>query len=209
MKKYNCFVGIDPSYKGLGISIIDNINKTLTFKELSVEVQHGAFAEIAKACEDMVDKFLTVNKDIIRTNALIGMEIPPVTGMYAVKFWALDVYLYNSLVMNDKYLFNVPYLKYINGKYTGKKDTMKMINNIINVFKDNGYTVHQTLLDKKGKPRKLTNNQCDSFIYATRMFVKYTYDNGIEDEMLPEILNINERFKDEKETVLGKKIVDE
>ena len=32
-KKYNYFVGIDPSYKGLGISIIDNINKTITFNE--------------------------------------------------------------------------------------------------------------------------------------------------------------------------------
>ena len=209
MKKYDCFVGIDPSYKGLGITIIDNKNKILTFKELSVDVKHGAFAEIAKACEDMVDKFLTENKDIIKSSALIGMEIPPVSGMYAVKLWALDIYLYNNIIMNDKYLFNVPYLKYINGKYTGKKDTMKMIDNILKVFKDNDYKINQTLLNKKGKPRKLTNNQCDSFIYAIRMFVKYTYDNGIEDDMLPEIININDRFITEKETLLGKKILDE
>ena len=46
----------------------------------------------------MVDLFLTKNKDMIRTDALVGMEIPPVTGMYAVKLWALDTYLYNNLI---------------------------------------------------------------------------------------------------------------
>ena len=208
MKKYNYFVGIDPSYKGLGISIIDNINKTITFKELSVDVKHGAFAEIAAAAEEMVDLFLTENKEIIRVDAVIGMEIPPVTGMYAVKLWALDTMLYNSLIMNDKYLFNVPYLKFINKKYTSKKDTMKMIDDILLEFKDDNYTIIQTLTDKKGKPRKLTNNECDSFLYALRMYVKYYYDNGIEDEVLPFIININPLFIEEKETTLGKKIVD-
>lgn len=208
-KKYNYFVGIDPSYKGLGISIIDNINKTITFKELSVDVKHGAFAEIAAAAEEMVDLFLTENKEIIGVDAVIGMEIPPVTGMYAVKLWALDTMLYNSLIMNDKYLFNVPYLKFINKKYTSKKDTMKMIDDILLEFKDHNYTIVQTLTDKKGKPRKLTNNECDSFLYALRMYVKYYYDNGIEDEVLPFIININPLFIEEKETTLGKKIIDE
>ena len=207
-KKYNYFVGIDPSYKGLGISIIDNINKTITFKELSVDVKHGAFAEIAQAAEEMVDLFLTENKEIIRVDAVIGMEIPPVTGMYAVKLWALDIMLYNNLIMNDKYLFNVPYLKFINKKYTSKKDTMKMIDDILLEFKDHNYTIIQTLTNKKGKPRKLTSNECDSFLYALRMYVKYYYDNGIEDEVLPFIININPLFIEEKETTLGKKIVD-
>ena len=207
-KKYNYFVGIDPSYKGLGISIIDNINKIITFKELSVDVKHGAFAEIAAAAEEMVDLFLTENKEIIRVDAVIGMEIPPVTGMYAVKLWALDTMLYNSLIMNDKYLFNVPYLKFINKKYTSKKDTMKMIDDILLEFKDHNYTIVQTLTNKKGKPRKLTSNECDSFLYALRMYVKYYYDNGIEDEVLPFIININPLFIEEKETTLGKKIVD-
>lgn len=209
MKKYNYFVGIDPSYKGLGISIIDNINKIITFKELSVDVKHGAFAEIAAAAEEMIDLFLTENKEIIRVDAVIGMEIPPVTGMYAVKLWALDTMLYNSLIMNDKYLFNVPYLKFINKKYTSKKDTMKMIDDILLEFKDHNYTIIQTLTDKKGKPRKLTSNECDSFLYALRMYVKYYYDNGIEDEVLPFIININPLFIEEKETTLGKKIIDE
>ena len=190
----------------MGVSIINTIDKTLTFRELSVEVGHGAFAEIAKASEKMVNKFLTVNKDIIRVDALVGMEIPPVTGMYAVKLWALDTLLYSNLIMNDKYLFNVPYLKFINKKYESKADTKAMIANIIKAFKDNGYKVIQELKDKRGKDRKLTSNECDSFIYATRMYVKHYYSNGIEDSILAEIININDKFLEEKETELGKKL---
>ena len=152
-------------------------DKTITFNELSVDVGHGAFAEICEACENMVDLFLTENKDMIKTSCLVGMEIPPVTGMYAVKLWALDTHLYNNLIMNDIWLFNVPYLKFINKKYDGKKDTKEMINQIIDVFKDNGYTIIQKLKDKRGKNRKITSNECDSFIYCIRMFVKYHYEN--------------------------------
>ena len=188
----------------MGTSLINTINKTITFNELSVDVGHGAFAEICKATEDMVSLFIRENNDFNRLDTLIGMEIPPVTGMYAGKLWALDTLLYNNVGVD--YLFNVPYLKFINKKYDGKKDTKEMINNIIKVFEDNDYEIIQTLTDKRGKPRKLTSNECDSFIYAIRMFVKYHYENNILNSAVAEIININERFLEEKETKLGKKL---
>ena len=184
--------------------MINKLNKTIVFNELSVDVGHGAFAEIAKASEEMVSLFIRENNEFNRVDSLIGMEIPPVTGMYAVKLWALDTLLYNNIGVD--YLFNVPYLKFINKKYDGKKDTKEMINNIIKVFEDNGYEIIQTLTDKKGKPRKLTSNECDSFIYAIRMFVKYHYENNILDDIVGEIININDRFLEKKETKLGKKL---
>ena len=204
MRKYSLFAGIDPSFKGMGTSIINLENKTITFNELSVDVKHGAFAEICGACNEMIQLFMSENNDLLRMDCLTGMEIPPVTGMYAVKLWALDAFLYNNIAVD--FLFNVPYLKFINKKYDGKKDTMEMINEIVDVFKDNGFTINQMLLNKKGKERKLTSNQCDSFIYAVRMFVKYHYENGISNPMLAEIININDRFLEEKETVIGKKL---
>lgn len=171
-----------------------------------MEVGKGTFAEISKASEEMVDLFLTENKEIIRVDAVIGMEIPPVTGMYAVKLWALDTHLYNNLIMNDKWLFNVPYLKFINKKYEGKKDTKEMMNKIIDIFKDYGYEVSTNLQNKKGKDKKLTSNQLDSFIYAIRMFVKNYMELGKHDDLITEIININDRFLEEKETKLGKKL---
>lgn len=154
----------------------------------------------------MVDLFLTENKEMIRADALVGMEIPPVTGMYAVKLWALDTHLYNNLIMNDIYLFNVPYLKFINKKYDGKKDTQWMISQIIEVFKEYDYEIAQTLLDKRGKPRKLTSNECDSFLYAVRMFVRHSMETAENADILSEIISINDKFLEEKETELGKKL---
>ena len=205
----NYFVGIDPSFSGLGLSIIDEDKKEIIFKELSVDIGYGAFTEIANASHVMTSKVISQLMDIWHKPKLIGMEIPPVTGMYAVKLWALDTEIYRGLSsngINDIYLFNVPYLKFINKEYKSKKDTKDMINNIINIFKDNGWTITQTLLDKRNKPRKLTSNECDSFLYAIRMYVKYHYDNNIMTDMLGEIININDKFLISKETKIGKKV---
>lgn len=171
------FVGIDPSFKGLGFSCININYKSITFDELSVDVGYGSFKEISEASTNMIRLFNHTLYKYINENSLIGMEIPPVTGMYAVKLWALDTHLYNNISDKDVWLFNVPYLKFINKKYDSKKDTKEMINQIIDVFKDNGYTIEQNLKDKKDKDRKLTSNECDSFIYCIRMFVKYHYEN--------------------------------
>lgn len=173
----NLFVGIDPSFRGLGFSCINTNDKYITFNELSVDVGYGSFKEISEASTDMIRLFNHTVYKYIKDESLIGMEIPPVTGMYAVKLWALDTHLYNNIRDKDVWLFNVPYLKFINKKYDSKKDTKEMIEQIINVFKDNGYEINQVLKDKKGKDRKLTSNECDSFIYCIRMFVKYHYEN--------------------------------
>jgi len=205
----NCFVGIDPSFSGLGITVINDQDKTITFKELAVDIKHGAFSEIAEASEIMSNKVITELDYSRLHNCCIGMEIPPVQGMYAVKLWALDTEIYRAIVKNfmiKPYLFNVPYLKFINKEYKSKADTKNMINNILEAFKLEGYHIKQTLKDKRGKDRKLTSNECDSFLYAIRMYVKTHYENGIESDMLGNIIEINDKFLEEKETLIGKKI---
>ena len=79
-----------------------------------------------------------------------------------------------------------------------------MINNIVEVFKDNGFQVLQVLKDKRGKDRKLTSNQCDSFLYCLRVFIKSCMESGEYGELIQDILNINDRFLVEKETKTGK-----
>lgn len=156
----------------------------------------------------MINKYL--DEEVLFINALIGMEIPPVTGMYAVKLWALDskVYDYLCLEANPEniWLFNVPYLKFINKKYESKNDTKDMMTRIIEIFQDYGYTISTNLKTKAGKDRKLTSNQLDSFIYAIRMFVKEYMKYGKHDDLITEIISLNDRFLEEKETKLGKKI---
>ena len=180
----------------------------MRFREFSVDVKHGAFAEITEAAVEM-ETILTNEVDF--GASIVGMEIPPVSGMYAVKLWALDSRVYDrvKLFTDDVWLFNVPYLKFINSTNTknySKKDTMKMIDDTLDVFKSNKFEIIQDLKDKRGKDRKLTSNECDSFLYCIRVFVKYSLENGVNGEIVQEILNVNERFSVEKETKLGKKI---
>lgn len=203
-----CFIGIDPSFAGLGLSIIDTERKEINFRELKVELGSGTFVEVTKASDIMFNQlFNQISK--LDSNTFIGMEIPPVQGMYAVKLWALDTHLYRNLINNNftnVWLFNVPYLKFINKKYEGKKDTKEMMTKIVEVFKDYGYSINTNLKSKNGKDRKLTSNQLDSFIYAVRMFVKYSMKFAKNPDIVSEILNINENFLEEKETILGKKL---
>lgn len=202
------FFGIDPSFVGFGLSEINLDNKVIWFREFSVDVKHGAFAEITEAAVEM-EHILDTETNFMSSE--VGMEIPPVSGMYAVKLWALDSRVYNHIKSeaNNIWLFNVPYLKFINSTNTknySKKDTMKMIDDILDVFKSNKFEIIQDLKDKRGKDRKLTSNECDSFLYCIRVFVKYSLENGVNGEIVQEILNVNERFSVEKETKLGKKI---
>ena len=199
------FYGIDPSFVGFGLSEINLENKVVWFREFSVDVKHGAFAEITEAAV-LMEHILDEKTNFMSSE--VGMEIPPVSGMYAVKLWALDsrVYDHVSSEANNVWLFNVPYLKFINGKTNSKKDTMKMIDDILDVFKSNKFEIIQDLKDKRGKDRKLTSNECDSFLYCVRVFVKYSLENGVNGEIVQEILNVNDKFSIEKETKLGKKI---
>ena len=204
----NLFFGIDPSFVGFGLSEINLEEKRVRFREFSVDVKHGAFAEITEAAVEM--ETILMN-EVDFGASIVGMEIPPVSGMYAVKLWALDSRVYDrvKLFTDDVWLFNVPYLKFINSTNTknySKKDTMKMIDDILDVFKSNKFEIIQDLKDKRGKDRKLTSNECDSFLYCVRVFVKYSLENGVNGEIVQEILNVNERFSVEKETKLGKKI---
>lgn len=199
------FFGCDPSFNGFGLSEISLDNRVVWFREFSVDVKHGAFAEITEAAVEM-EHILDAETNFMSSE--VGMEIPPVSGMYTVKLWALDSRVYNHIKQeaNNVWLFNVPYLKFINGKTNSKKDTMKMIDDILDVFKSNKFEIIQDLKDKRGKDRKLTSNECDSFLYCIRVFVKYSLENGVNGEIVQEILNINDKFSIEKETKLGKKI---
>lgn len=154
----------------------------------------------------MLSEIINSDIDDKINDAIIGMEIPPVNGFYAVKLWALDsrIYEYFSTLANKVWLFNVPYLKFINGKVNSKKDTMKMIDDIVEVFRFNDFKIIQKIKDKRGKEKKLTSNQCDSFLYCIRVFIKYSLENGKNAELVQDILNINERFTVEKETETGK-----
>ena len=181
------------------MSIINIEDKIITFDQQSVEIADGKFIAIANACLDMITQLLFDHIELVEETSLIGMETPPVMARFTEKLWSLDTLLYRTLY--KPYVFNVAYIKFIHGtsKYN-KKDTINLINEIIQIFIDNGYKINQLFCSEKtGKPRKMTDNESDATVYAVRMFIKYHLENNIESKIVDEILKINPRFKEIKE----------
>lgn len=199
MKKVNIIAGLDPSFRGCGLVLINIETKTITLKEFSVDLGERTFPYICKASENMVSIFKENAKELYSENTWLGIEIPPTRGLFSVKLWALDAHLYNSLTQCKKFLFSTSYLRYIHGKANEKKDTINFINNIFKFFEDSGYTIIQTLTNAKGKPKKYTSNQCDAMLYATRIYCKYFLGEGLQDDVTPQIIEYNDRFIQNKE----------
>ena len=192
-------IGLDPSFSGAGVAVIDLENKKISLREFSVDLGERTFPYVCKAAMEMTTKLIDNNPEFINKNTLVGIEIPPTQGLFSVKLWALDAYIYNNLIDCKKYLFSTAYLRYIHKKKSDKKDTMNLISIILDLFKEEGFIVEQTLLDKRNKPRKFTSNQCDAMLYATRIYCKYHLENGIIDNVTPQIIELNDRFAVNKE----------
>lgn len=191
--------GIDPSFSGLGLSKISLPDKIIYLDQKSVDISDGKFIAISNACLDMIVELLSSHPELSSECSYIGMETPPVMARFTEKLWSLDTLLYRSI--NKPYVFNVSYIRFLHGtsKYS-KKNTIDLVNKLLEIFVKNGYVVNQLYCsDKTGKPKKMTDNESDSFIYATRMFVKYHLDNNIESSIVNEILENYIRFKEIKE----------
>lgn len=192
-------IGIDPSFSGLGISKISLKEKVIYLDQKSVDIKDGKFIAISNACLDMLVELLASHPELTDENSLIGMETPPVMARFTEKLWSLDTLLYRSI--NKPYVFNVSYIKYLHGtnKYN-KKDTICLVNKILDLFISAGYSVNQLYCsDKTGKPKKMTDNEADSFVYATRMFIKYHKELNDINPLVSAILEECQKFEEVKE----------
>lgn len=183
-------VGIDPSFKGMGIAVIDKENKEIRLDELSVELNGGKFKNIAESAAEMTAQVLAHHKLDLMGEVLIAMEQPPSTGFYTEKLWALDTTLYRCLPVKP-FMFPVAYLTYLHGKRNSKDDTINLMNEVIEIFKDNGYEV-------KCSEKKMTSNQADALLYATRMYIRSEQEGSLTD-IGNRIIGLKERYKEFKE----------
>ena len=226
MVQLDNIVGIDPSFTGLGMTVINLEHKTLALKEFGTDLKGGSFSHIVEATDEMVK---TAISSLPENTSLVGMEIPPTQGFYAVKLYALDTHLYRLLKENEiqTYLFGVPYLRYINGKSSKKEDTISTVIELMKIFSRHGFSFFQTnaevmrLTEKKSKTLAyaevnnqpyfgFTHNQADSFIYAVRMLVLFAtcfpqviVNTGLVD-LIHDIVDYKPRFAIIKETLTGK-----
>ena len=197
--------GFDPSFTGFGIAKIDfknPFNKKINLDEISTDFKGGKFKSVVDASEDLVDKVLYEYPEAFSHEAMTSQEIPPTYGYYTTKLWVLGAHLFKAL--HKKALcFSTSYLSFIHGKRNKKEDTIALVEEILALFEQYGYKVEIKVSETK-KSIKMTSNEADAMLYATRLFIKsYQIENvnlvNSDKELAEKILELKPRFSENKE----------
>lgn len=133
-------------------------------------------------------------KSYIDKETNIAQELPISSGINSGKLNALGMHFYNELGKYSKYTNIYCYhpikLKVFHHKRKyDKKDTIRVIEDILEIFKKNNYNV-DIRYSRTKKNLNITNNEADSFMYAIRLYM-----NKNDDMITKEILDKYPRFE--------------
>lgn len=206
------YIGLDPSFKGFGISMIhDDINEIdLCDEETNINTH---------STTSMFESITDINKKLrhqINIKAddmfIVGQEVTTTYGAFMEKeLYALDFHIWNQWHNDSRCreynLYSQEFLKFIiKGVYPDTKkltsEERKRLNiffvedKLLSIFKEHGYKVNIEKLGKtstgekvEGKNRyiyreTITSNEADSFIYAVKQFVKHNPDSLLTKDIL-------------------------
>ena len=189
----NIYIGIDPSLSGFGISIIDKNKNQIILDEFKADNHHN-FILMCWSISNMYNDIFKKYEDYINEDTNIAQELPISSGINSGKLNALGMYFYNELGKYSKYANIYCYhpikLKVFHHKRKyDKKDTMLVIEDILNIFKKYNYDI-DIRFSRTKKNLNITNNEADSCMYAIKIFI----DNNQNDTITKEILTKYPRF---------------
>lgn len=189
-------VGIDPSFTGLGITIIDTEKKEIYLEELKTKMGK-TFQETFQSSIHLCSKVVSILKD--RNVNYILSEEPFAGAMSSPGLYQLDSLIFSFLLihlttLDSLYNSHPSYLKGIHkkAKYS-KKESTTMAHKFLDVFLDKGYTCNKT---------KFSHNVSESLIYATRLYCKEHKEMNI---VKVKLLQANPYLAENKEKLLFKK----
>lgn len=194
MNGKNIYIGADPSLSGFGISIIDKNKQEIILDEFKADNHHN-FILMCWSISNLYTEIFNKYKDYINEDTTIAQELPLSAGINSGKLNALGIHFYNELGKYSKYTNIYCYhpikLKVFHHKRKyDKKDTMTIIEDIFNIFKEHGYTI-DIRYSRTKKNISITNNEADASMYAIK-----TYINKNPNSMITkEILNKYPRFE--------------
>lgn len=208
-----CFIGFDPSFTAFGVSVIDEINKRITFNQFSSVIDKHSTLSKFKAIDDLcsqVDTFLYPTYVESGFHTYFGEEITTVyTGYFALELYALDYHLYDyleSVTYENLDLYSSSTITKVTGhKSSAKEKTIFLIEDqILPLFIECGYSIDKLMeADTKEvkvgnrwqRRRTITDGEADSFIYALHQFYKFS-DN---EELKSKLVDLLPRLEEAKE----------
>lgn len=189
------YIGLDPSFTCYGVSVIDGDNKLIYFNSFKnspgskkIKFLSWASYNLVTEIEEWLNKMY-----LLKADTYIGQEapVPHAPGSSTQMLYILGAFTYVRLGGYSSYerinTYNVYSIRRIhnNSKYT-KKDTIKVVEAILEHFKAHSYT---TYINTK----TFNDGEADAFIYALKEFLLDSKDDELIDEILevyPEFLKI-------------------
>lgn len=191
---YSRYIGFDPSYTCFGVAEINTKEKIIRLNSFKLSPGSKKLQLITWAAINIV----TDIKDYLdlKEGYYISQESPAprAPGSSLPMLWVLGSILYRDMGSMSNYerysLYNVMAMRTLhsNKKHT-KKDTMVLVDKIINIFKANGYSV---IYEKK-----YDDGMADAFIYSLLGYIKFN-DTDITKQVLTEVPTL---FKIKEEIV--------
>lgn len=180
MKMGSCYIGLDPSLAAFGVAVIDTKTQTIILDQFKADDHHD-FILMSWAVENMWNDFKNKYKLYIYSeDTYIAQEAPIASGINSGKLNALGFRFYIGCGEVSSYerirTYQPIKLKQFHTrrgikKYT-KKDTIEVVEKILEYLKSVGYTVEINYSRTK-KSLSITDGEADAFIYAIKTYMDH------------------------------------
>jgi len=195
------YFGIDPSLSGFGIAIINKNTQTIILDELKADDHHN-FIMMCWAIENMYNDFIERYQWFLNEHTCIAQELPISAGINSGKLNALGIYFYSNLghlskYQNIKVYHPIKLKSFHHKKKYDKKDTMIVVDDVLNMFRKIGYTI-DIRYSRTKKSSQITNNEADAMMYAIKTYIDRNPDSYVTRDILEKyprfsvIISLNE-----------------
>lgn len=181
------YIGLDPSMSGFGVAIINKNNQQIILDEFKADDHHN-FVLMCWAIENMYNDFFTKYDSYIDCNTCFAQELPISAGINSGKLNALGIFFYHKLgsfssYQNIKVYHPIKLKVFHHKKKYDKKDTMVVVEDILERFKKIGYRL-DIRVSRTKKGLAITNNEADAMIYAIKTYLDRNPDAIISKEIM-------------------------
>lgn len=188
------YIGLDPSMAAFGVAIIDTNTKTIILDQFKSDNHHN-FVFMSWAITNMFNEIKNKYKEYINEDTIISQEAPISAGINAGKLNALGYCFYTGFGFESKYknikTYHPMKLKVFHHKKGySKNDTIKVVEDILNIMQSMGYTLKVEKSAHK-KDIKITDGEADAFMYCFKSLI----DNNNEQDIIKDVLDKYPRFE--------------
>ena len=188
----NIYIGLDPSFAHFGVTIIDTNTKIIYLDDLTADDHHN-FVFMCWSVANLWNTFYEKYSCFLKNeHTYVAQEAPIASGINSGKLNALGLYFYIMCGYRSAYSKIKTYhpmklkLFHHKKKYT-KKDTIKVVEDLIKFLEMNDYSV---VVVKSKKFLSITDGEADSFMYAIVTYIK----NNPNDKIAKDILDMFPRL---------------